>query len=84
MCIDQLFLELFNHDINVFCLQKIYSSDKHISGLAVDWVWNTVYWTSREKGLIKQMDLNGKNEKTVLRHLTHPSCINVEPTDRYR
>ncbi|XP_023253754.1 pro-epidermal growth factor [Seriola lalandi dorsalis] len=63
--------------------QKLYSSDKHISGLAVDWVWNSVYWTSREKGKIKRMDLNGKNERTLLRHLTQPSSIVVDPTNRF-
>ncbi|XP_071313320.1 pro-epidermal growth factor [Trachinotus anak] len=63
--------------------QKLYSSDKHISGLAVDWIWNSVYWTSQEKGKIKRMDLNGKNERTLLRHLTQPSSIVVDPTNRF-
>ncbi|XP_040904286.1 pro-epidermal growth factor [Toxotes jaculatrix] len=63
--------------------QKLYSSDKHISGLAVDWIWNSVYWTSQEKGKIKRMDLNGKNERTLLRHLTQPSSIVVDPANRF-
>ncbi|XP_060935029.1 pro-epidermal growth factor [Limanda limanda] len=63
--------------------QKLHSSDKHISGLAVDWIWNSVYWTSREKGKIKRMDLNGKNERTLLRHLNQPSSIAVDPTNRF-
>uniref|UniRef100_A0A671YI11 Epidermal growth factor n=1 Tax=Sparus aurata TaxID=8175 RepID=A0A671YI11_SPAAU len=63
--------------------QKLFSSDKHISGLAVDWIWNSVYWTSGEKGKIKRMDINGKNERTLLRHLTEPSCITVDPTSRF-
>ncbi|XP_040031124.2 pro-epidermal growth factor isoform X1 [Gasterosteus aculeatus] len=63
--------------------QKLYSSDKHISGLAVDWVWNHVYWTSGEKGKIKKMDINGKNEKTLLRHLSQPNSINVDPNNRF-
>ncbi|XP_058506572.1 pro-epidermal growth factor [Solea solea] len=63
--------------------QKLYSSDKHISGLAVDWVSNSVYWASQEKGKIKRMDLNGKNERTVLRHLIQPSSVIVEPTNRF-
>ncbi|XP_068447771.1 pro-epidermal growth factor [Clinocottus analis] len=63
--------------------QKLYSSDKHISGLAVDWIWNRVYWTSREKGKIKTMDINGKNERTLSRHLTQPHSINVDPTNRF-
>uniref|UniRef100_A0AAQ6I939 EGF-like domain-containing protein n=1 Tax=Anabas testudineus TaxID=64144 RepID=A0AAQ6I939_ANATE len=63
--------------------QKLYSSDKHISGLAVDWIWNSVYWTTEEKGKIKRMDTNRKNEKTILRHLTRPSFIAVDPTNRF-
>ncbi|CAJ1059042.1 pro-epidermal growth factor [Xyrichtys novacula] len=63
--------------------QKLYSSDKNISGLAVDWIWNSVYWTSGEKGKIKRMDLNGKNERTLVRHLTQPSSITVDPTRRF-
>ncbi|XP_044061864.1 pro-epidermal growth factor isoform X2 [Siniperca chuatsi] len=63
--------------------QKLYSSDKHISGIAVDWIWNGVYWTSGEKGKIKRMDINGKNARTLLRHLTQPSSITVDPTNRF-
>lgn len=62
--------------------QKLYSSDKHISGLAVDWIGNSVYWTSAEKGKIKTMDKNGKNERTLIRHLTQPSSIAVDPINR--
>ncbi|KAM3866980.1 pro-epidermal growth factor [Diretmus argenteus] len=63
--------------------QKLYSSKKSISGLAVDWVSNSVYWTSGEKGTIKRMDTNGENERTLLRHLTQPSCIGVAPSNRF-
>uniref|UniRef100_A0A3Q3MM30 Epidermal growth factor n=1 Tax=Mastacembelus armatus TaxID=205130 RepID=A0A3Q3MM30_9TELE len=63
--------------------KKLYSSDKHISGLAVDWIWNSVYWTSVEKGKIKKMDINGKNERTLLRHLIQPSSIVVDPIKRF-
>ncbi|KAM8848876.1 pro-epidermal growth factor isoform 1-T1 [Synchiropus picturatus] len=58
--------------------QKVFSSDKHISGLAVDWLRNTVYWTSEEKGRIKRVDTNGKNERTILRHLTRPTSIVID------
>lgn len=62
--------------------QKLYSSDKNISGLAVDWIGDSVYWTSVEKGKIKVMDTNGKNERTLVRHLTKPSSITVDPINR--
>ncbi|XP_078810027.1 pro-epidermal growth factor isoform X3 [Oryzias latipes] len=63
--------------------QKLYSFDKHISGLAVDWIGNFVYWTSEEKGEVRRMDTNGKNERTLLRNLTKPSSISVDPTFRF-
>uniref|UniRef100_A0A3Q2YUJ3 Epidermal growth factor n=1 Tax=Hippocampus comes TaxID=109280 RepID=A0A3Q2YUJ3_HIPCM len=63
--------------------QKLYSSDKHISGLTVDWIRNAVYWTSREKGRIKRMDTNGKSERTLVRHLTQPNSIVIDPTKRF-
>ncbi|XP_041800377.1 pro-epidermal growth factor [Chelmon rostratus] len=63
--------------------QKLYSSARHISGLALDWIQNSVYWTSGEKGKIKRMDINGKNERTLLRHLTQPSSLTVDPTNRF-
>uniref|UniRef100_A0A668AJ61 Epidermal growth factor n=1 Tax=Myripristis murdjan TaxID=586833 RepID=A0A668AJ61_9TELE len=63
--------------------QKLYSSEKSISGLAVDWIWNSVYWTSEGKGTIKRMDTNGKNDHTLLRHLNQPSCIAVDPRNRF-
>uniref|UniRef100_A0A3P9JKQ0 Epidermal growth factor n=1 Tax=Oryzias latipes TaxID=8090 RepID=A0A3P9JKQ0_ORYLA len=63
--------------------QKLYSFDKHISGLAVDWIGNFVYWTSEEQGEVRRMDTNGKNERTLLRNLTKPSSISVDPTSRF-
>lgn len=65
-----------------FLVQKLYLSDKHISGLSVDWIRNAVYWTSREKGRIKRMDTNGKSERTLVRHLTQPNSIVIDPTKR--
>ncbi|XP_038125007.1 pro-epidermal growth factor [Cyprinodon tularosa] len=63
--------------------QKLHSSDKYISGLAVDWMGNSVYWTNSRKGEIKKMDLNGKTKRTILRHLLMPRFINVDPAKRF-
>ncbi|XP_056898300.1 pro-epidermal growth factor isoform X2 [Takifugu flavidus] len=62
--------------------QKLFS-DKHISGLAVDWIRNSIFWTSKAKGKIKKIDINGKNEVTLVRHLTQPCAITVDPIDRF-
>ncbi|XP_077434714.1 pro-epidermal growth factor [Vanacampus margaritifer] len=74
---------IYKSSVRGLLRQKLYSSDKHISGLAVDWIWNAVYWTSREKGRIKRIDTNGKSEKTLVRHLTQPSSIVIDPTKRF-
>uniref|UniRef100_A0A8C7WAN4 Epidermal growth factor n=1 Tax=Oncorhynchus mykiss TaxID=8022 RepID=A0A8C7WAN4_ONCMY len=63
--------------------QKLHSSEKGISGLAVDWVHNFVIWTSGEVGSIKRVNTDGKNEKTLLRHLSQPISIAVAPNDRF-
>uniref|UniRef100_A0A4W5JGK8 Epidermal growth factor n=1 Tax=Hucho hucho TaxID=62062 RepID=A0A4W5JGK8_9TELE len=63
--------------------QKLHSSEKGISGLAVDWVHNFVIWTSGEMGTIKRVDTNGKNERTLLSHLSQPISIAVAPNDRF-
>uniref|UniRef100_A0A674AKN5 Epidermal growth factor n=1 Tax=Salmo trutta TaxID=8032 RepID=A0A674AKN5_SALTR len=63
--------------------QKLHSSEKGISGLAVDWVHNFVIWTSGEVGSIKRVDTDGKNERTLLRHLSQPISIAVAPNDRF-
>ena len=63
--------------------QKLYSSEKEISGLVVDWLWNRMYWTSEGKGTIKRIDTDGENEKTFIKHLAQPSCIAIDPHNRY-
>ncbi|KAM9376182.1 pro-epidermal growth factor [Pholidichthys leucotaenia] len=63
--------------------KKLSSAGKDITGLAVDWIWNNVYWTSGENGEIKKMKINGKRARTLLQHLTQPSCINVDPINRF-
>uniref|UniRef100_A0AAZ3RHZ6 EGF-like domain-containing protein n=1 Tax=Oncorhynchus tshawytscha TaxID=74940 RepID=A0AAZ3RHZ6_ONCTS len=63
--------------------KKLHSSEKGISGLAVDWVHNFVIWTSGEVGSIKRVDTDGKNERTLLRHLSQPISIAVAPNDRF-
>lgn len=67
--------------LTIFLFQKLFS-DKHISGLAVDWIQNSIFWTSKAKGKIKKIDINGKNEVTLVRHLTQPCAITVDPIDR--
>ncbi|RXN22124.1 pro-epidermal growth factor-like protein [Labeo rohita] len=62
--------------------QKLLSSVKGITGLAVDWIANAVLWSIAEKGTIQRMDTDGRNEKTVLRDLSQPRSVVVDPNER--
>ncbi|XP_028815649.1 pro-epidermal growth factor isoform X3 [Denticeps clupeoides] len=63
--------------------QKLLSSEKGISGLAVDWTHNALYWTNREKGTIYRIDITGKNERIISKQLSKPSCITIDPNHRF-
>uniref|UniRef100_A0AAY4CHC3 EGF-like domain-containing protein n=1 Tax=Denticeps clupeoides TaxID=299321 RepID=A0AAY4CHC3_9TELE len=63
--------------------KKLLSSEKGISGLAVDWTHNALYWTNREKGTIYRIDITGKNERIISKQLSKPSCITIDPNHRF-
>ncbi|XP_067312647.1 pro-epidermal growth factor [Pseudorasbora parva] len=63
--------------------QKLLSSGKRITGLAVNWIENSVLWSNADKGTIHRMDTDGRNEKTVLRDLSQPKSVVVDPNERY-
>ncbi|XP_058653064.1 pro-epidermal growth factor isoform X2 [Onychostoma macrolepis] len=63
--------------------QKLLSSVKGITGLAVDWIENAVLWSNAEKGMIQRIDTDGRNEKIVLRDLSQPRSVVVDPNERY-
>ncbi|TSO15242.1 Pro-epidermal growth factor [Bagarius yarrelli] len=60
-------------------VSKLLFLGEGITGLAVDWRDNTVYWSSRNTEMIQQADTNGHNVKTVLRNLTQPSSVVIDP-----
>lgn len=55
---------------------------KGITGLAVDWIENAVLWSNAEKGTIQRIDTDGRNKKTVLRDLSQPRNVVVDPNER--
>ncbi|XP_030650137.1 pro-epidermal growth factor [Chanos chanos] len=63
--------------------QRLLSSGKGISGLAVDWVASAVFWSSLPTGTIHRMDMDGKNQRVFLRHLTQPSNMVIDPNERF-
>ncbi|CAG04623.1 unnamed protein product, partial [Tetraodon nigroviridis] len=58
-------------------------SDKHISGLAVDWIWKIYSGRVKKRGELGKLMSTEKNEVTLVRHLTQPSAITVDPIDRF-
>uniref|UniRef100_A0A9J8AG15 Epidermal growth factor n=1 Tax=Cyprinus carpio carpio TaxID=630221 RepID=A0A9J8AG15_CYPCA len=63
--------------------RQLLSSVKGITGLAVDWIENTVLWSNAERGTIQRMDTDGRNKKIVLRDLSQPRSVVVDPNERY-
>lgn len=62
--------------------QKLLSSVKKITGLAVNWIENSVLWSNADKGTIHRMDTDGRNENIVLRDLSQPKSVVVDPNER--
>ncbi|XP_078090926.1 pro-epidermal growth factor [Mustelus asterias] len=63
--------------------ENIRAVGKGLSGFAVDWLHNTIIWTNQKKGTIETADLNGKNSKILLKELTFPTVIVVDPEQGY-
>ncbi|XP_072899158.1 pro-epidermal growth factor isoform X1 [Hemitrygon akajei] len=56
---------------------------KGLFGFAVDWLHNTIIWTNREKGTIEMSNVHGENSKVLLRDLTFPTIMAVDPEKGY-
>jgi hypothetical protein len=51
-------------------------------GLAIDWVYNHVYWTDSATKTISVAELDGKMRKVLISDgLVEPRSINVNPLD---
>ncbi|XP_078398838.1 pro-epidermal growth factor isoform X4 [Cetorhinus maximus] len=63
--------------------ESIRAVGKGLLGFAVDWLHNTIIWTNQKKGTIEMSNLNGKNSKILLKELTFPTVIAVDPEQGY-
>lgn len=53
-----------------------------VDGLAVDWLYNHIYWTNTDKDSIEVADFNGEMRKTLIRdRLDEPRAIAVYPSE---
>ncbi|XP_068234569.1 very low-density lipoprotein receptor-like isoform X2 [Palaemon carinicauda] len=53
-----------------------------VDGLAVDWLYNHIYWTNTDKDTIEVADFNGDMRKTLIRDsLDEPRAIAVYPSE---
>ncbi|CAL8354608.1 unnamed protein product [Merluccius merluccius] len=60
--------------------QKLVSSEWGVSGLAVDWLEDRLYWTNEERGDISSISIMGENQETVLSGLDRPCCLVLDPS----
>ena len=79
-------------DVSGSALQKLVSSQRGVSGLAVDWLGDRVYWTNEEHrdaptneatGDIRSVSLTGGNQEMVVSGLERPCCLVLDPRQRY-
>ncbi len=60
------------------------SGVKSSDGLAIDWIYNHVYWTDSGKKTISVAELDGKMKKVLVSDgLVEPRSIAVNPLDGY-
>ena len=60
----------------------IESGVKSSDGLAIDWIYNHVYWTDSGKKTISVAELDGKMRKVLISDgLVEPRSIAVNPLD---
>ncbi|XP_069159627.1 very low-density lipoprotein receptor isoform X9 [Procambarus clarkii] len=53
-----------------------------VDGLAVDWLYNHIYWTNTDTDTIEVADFNGDMRKTLFQHhLDEPRAIAVYPSE---
>ena len=71
-------------DVSGSALQKLVSSQWGVSGLAVDWLEDRVYWTNVEQGdgwtnegtgEIRSVSITGEDQETVVSGLERPCCL---------
>ena len=57
---------------------------RYIAGIAVDWVYQQVYWTHVGNKRISKVDYDGNNTKhIVVENLNRPRAIALLPCERY-
>ncbi|XP_078268559.1 pro-epidermal growth factor [Rhinoraja longicauda] len=61
----------------------VWAVGEGLLGFAVDWLHNTIVWTNRKKGTIEMSNLHGKNVKVLLKNLTFPTFMAVDPEEGY-
>lgn len=50
-----------------------------VSGLAVDWIHQLLYWTSMESGSVNVGLLDGSAQRLLITGLDRPSAVAVDP-----
>lgn len=53
-----------------------------VSGLAVDWIHQLLYWTNLESGSVSVGVLDGSTQRPLITGLYKPSAVAVDPLQR--
>jgi len=54
-----------------------------LTGMAVDWIADNLYWVAEDRGYIVMSRLDGRYPKVIVTGLTRPRSITVNPLIGY-
>ncbi|XP_053112932.1 pro-epidermal growth factor isoform X3 [Hemicordylus capensis] len=56
---------------------------KGVSGFALDWIHQDIFFVRYKEGRIEAINLNGNNSRVILRDDNHPKSIVIDPNRRF-
>jgi len=54
-----------------------------LSGIAVDWIADNLYWTAEDRGYIITSRLDGRYPNVIVRGLVRPRSVTVNPLEGF-
>ena len=66
-------------EVVVIILRELRENDVKMSGMAVDWVADNLYWAAEDRGYIVMSRLDGRYANVLVSGLTRPRAVAVNP-----
>ncbi|XP_006869399.1 PREDICTED: pro-epidermal growth factor, partial [Chrysochloris asiatica] len=63
--------------------EKVGSREKHVSGMAINWINEEIIWSNQQEGVITVTDMKGNNPRVLLSSLNCPANVAVDPVERF-